>query len=94
MKATVLIAAVVGEHSLPTVLGEPPRQLRDRTIVVDGGSSDRTAEVAQAAGAQGVVNWLRKGRAEVELSARSSAAHWRRSKIWGYYEPPLWRCVV
>jgi MoaA/NifB/PqqE/SkfB family radical SAM enzyme len=51
MQVAVIIPALNEEESLPTVLRELPDRLITRTIVVDNGSSDRTAEVAEAAGA-------------------------------------------
>jgi len=52
MEIAIIIPALNEEESLPTVLRELPDGLITRTIVVDNGSSDRTAEVAEAAGAQ------------------------------------------
>jgi glycosyltransferase involved in cell wall biosynthesis len=49
----VVIAALDEEESLPSVLAEIPAEacgLQVKTIVVDDGSTDRTAEVARAAG--------------------------------------------
>lgn len=48
----VVIPALNEEQSLPLVLGELPRDLVDDVVVVDNGSTDRTAAVAQAAGAR------------------------------------------
>ena len=51
----VVIAALDEEESLPSVLAEIPDEacgLPVRTIVVDDGSTDRTADVARAAGVQ------------------------------------------
>ena len=54
----VIIPALNEEESLPRVLGDLPPV--GRTIVIDNGSTDRTAEVAVAAGAQ-VVQELQRG---------------------------------
>ena len=50
---TVIIPALNEETSLPLVLGDLPAV--GRVIVVDNGSTDRTADVARAAGAHVVV---------------------------------------
>jgi glycosyltransferase involved in cell wall biosynthesis len=49
---SVLIPALNEEKSLPLVLGDLPRELVTDILVVDNGSADRTAEVAQAGGAR------------------------------------------
>lgn len=46
----VVIPALNEERALPHVLAEIPKEVR-RVVVADNGSSDRTAEVAEAAGA-------------------------------------------
>jgi len=57
---TVIIPAFNEEASLPLVIGAIPRDIVSEIIVVDNGSTDRTAEVAVAAGAR-VVREERKG---------------------------------
>jgi len=47
----VLIPALDEEEALPGVLGSLPRGSVDSVVVVDNGSTDRTAEVARAHGA-------------------------------------------
>ena len=49
---SVLIAALDEEATIARVIGAVPRDLADEIIVVDNGSSDRTAEVAATAGAR------------------------------------------
>jgi glycosyltransferase involved in cell wall biosynthesis len=56
----VLIPALNEEASLPRVLDDVPRDWVRRIVVVDNGSTDRTAEVARAGGAE-VVSEPRKG---------------------------------
>ncbi|HEM62459.1 MAG TPA: glycosyltransferase [Chloroflexi bacterium] len=60
MDVAIVIPALNEEDSLPTVLSGLPEGLLEKTVVVDNGSSDRTAEVAEAAGAQ-VVREQRRG---------------------------------
>lgn len=48
---SVIIPVLNEEESLPRVLKDLPRQSIDSIIVVDNGSSDRSAELARAAGA-------------------------------------------
>lgn len=48
----VVIPALNEEESLPLVLKELPWEVIRRVVVVDNGSTDRTGEVASAAGAQ------------------------------------------
>ena len=47
----VIIPARNEESPLPGVLAEIPQTLADTVIVVDNGSTDRTAEVSRLAGA-------------------------------------------
>ncbi len=47
----MIIPALNEEASLPRVLGDIPGDLVEEVVVVDNGSSDRTAEVAKACGA-------------------------------------------
>jgi glycosyltransferase involved in cell wall biosynthesis len=57
---SVIIAALNEEAAIGAVIKAVPNNLADEIIVVDNGSSDRTAEVAGAAGAH-VVNEPRRG---------------------------------
>jgi glycosyltransferase involved in cell wall biosynthesis len=49
---SVIIAALNEEAAIRKVVMEVPRHIADEVIVVDNGSTDRTAEVAEAAGAR------------------------------------------
>src|SRR5260221_4091528 len=49
---SVIIAALHEEEAIGKVINDVPRQIADEIIVVDNGSSDRTAGVAAAAGAR------------------------------------------
>ncbi len=49
---SVIIAALNEEEAIGKVINDVPRQIADEIIVVDNGSTDRTAEVAAAAGAR------------------------------------------
>ena len=51
LDAAVIIPARNEEAALPAVLGEIPPEVIKTVIVVDNGSTDRTAEVARGAGA-------------------------------------------
>jgi glycosyltransferase involved in cell wall biosynthesis len=57
---SVIIAALNEEAAIGKVVMEVPRHIADEVIVVDNGSTDRTAEVAEAAGAR-VVREPRRG---------------------------------
>src|SRR5918993_1357994 len=57
---SVIIAALNEEAAIGRVVGEVPRHIADEVIVVDNGSTDRTAEVASVAGAR-VVTEPRRG---------------------------------
>ncbi len=57
---SIVIAALNEEASIAKVINEVPRDIADEIIVVDNASSDRTAEVAAAAGAR-VVRESRRG---------------------------------
>lgn len=52
MRVDVVIPALNEERALPRVLEEIPRPPVRRVVVADNGSTDRTAEVARAAGAE------------------------------------------
>jgi len=52
MRIAVVIPALDEESAIGGVVGEVPRDLVGEIIVVDNGSTDRTAEVARAAGAR------------------------------------------
>jgi glycosyltransferase involved in cell wall biosynthesis len=54
MRIAVIIPALDEEGSVAQVIAEVPRDLVHEVIVVDNGSTDRTAEVARAAGARAV----------------------------------------
>ena len=49
---SVIIAALNEEAAIGNVIDSVPRNLADEIVVVDNGSSDRTAEIASAAGAR------------------------------------------
>lgn len=59
MGITVIIPALNEEEAIGAVVSEVPRDLAAETIVVDNGSTDRTAAVAEAAGARVVREPLR-----------------------------------
>jgi glycosyltransferase involved in cell wall biosynthesis len=60
VKVAVIIPALNEEGAVAHVIAKVPRDLVHEIIVVDNGSTDRTAEVAQGAGAQ-VVREERRG---------------------------------
>src|SRR6267378_4770242 len=49
---SVIIAALNEEEAIANVIASVPREIADEVIIVDNGSTDRTAEVAAAAGAR------------------------------------------
>src|SRR5260370_41808740 len=49
---SVIIAALNEEEAIASVVASVPRNIANEIIVVDNGSTDRTAEVAAAAGAR------------------------------------------
>lgn len=55
MRVAVLIPALNEEQALPLVLAELAAQAPERVVVVDNGSTDRTAARARAAGAEVVL---------------------------------------
>jgi glycosyltransferase involved in cell wall biosynthesis len=60
VKVAVIIPALNEEESVAHVIAEVPRDLVHEVIVVDNGSTDRTSEVAGAAGAR-VIREERRG---------------------------------
>ncbi len=60
MRVAVIIPALNEEEAVGQVIADVPRGLVHEVIVVDNGSTDRTAEVARAAGAR-VVQEGRRG---------------------------------
>ena len=59
-RIAVLIPALNEEASLPHVLADMPREVVEEIVVIDNGSSDRTAAVARAGGAT-VLSEARRG---------------------------------
>jgi glycosyltransferase involved in cell wall biosynthesis len=51
VRTALIVPALNEEGSLPHVIAQVPRDRVDQVIVVDNGSTDRTAEVAREAGA-------------------------------------------
>ena len=64
----VVIPALNEERALPSVLAEIPRPPVGRVVVADNGSTDRTAELARAAGAE-LVSEPRRGYGAACLAA-------------------------
>ena len=61
MKVLALIPALNAERTLPKIVGETRRQL-EPVIVIDDGSSDRTGDVARAAGAMVLRHEVNRGK--------------------------------
>jgi len=73
MKTVVLIPALNEEASIGHVVRAIPRELESQVIVVDNGSSDRTADVARDAGAL-VITEPRRGYGRACLTGIRAAA--------------------
>ncbi len=71
-RVSIVLPALNEEQALPHVLAEIPRHLATDVIVVDNGSTDRTAEVARAAGAR-VVTEPRRGYGHACLAGIAAA---------------------
>lgn len=74
MGITVIIPALDEEQAIGTVVNEVPRDLVSEIIVVDNGSIDRTAEVAEAAGAR-VIREPMRGYGAACLAGAMAASH-------------------
>lgn len=74
MGITVIIPALDEEQAIGTVVNEVPRNLVSEIIVVDNGSIDRTAEVAEAAGAR-VIREPIRGYGAACLAGATAASH-------------------
>jgi glycosyltransferase involved in cell wall biosynthesis len=72
-KIAVIIPALNEEEAIQRVLGDIPGGLVDQIIVVDNGSTDRTAQVARSAGAV-VVEEPRRGYGQACLSGIAALA--------------------
>ncbi len=79
-KIIVIIPAFNEEDSIGLVLNDIPKNLIDKVIVVDNNSSDRTAEVANAAGAV-VVEEKQKGYGKACLTGITHAAQYEPDTI-------------
>ena len=55
---SVIIAALNEEEAITQVIDSVPQNVADEILVVDNGSTDRTAEVASTAGARVVKEWV------------------------------------
>lgn len=73
MIVVAILPALNEERALPAVLAGVPRALIAHTIVVDNGSTDATAAVARAAGAE-VVTEPRRGYGQACLAGIAAAA--------------------
>ena len=61
MKAVALIPALNAERTLPAIVAEARRQL-EPVVVIDDGSSDRTGDMARAAGATVLRHEVNRGK--------------------------------
>lgn len=75
MRTAVIIPALNEEEALAHVLPGIPRDRVDQVIVVDNGSTDRTGEVARAAGAR-VVREERRGYGYACAAGVAAAGDW------------------
>lgn len=81
MQVSVVIPALNEEAAIGGVAGEIPRDLVHEIIVVDNGSTDRTAALAEVAGARVVHEPAREfGAAQVPVTCRARLG---RSKVSG-----------
>ncbi|MEE9521191.1 MAG: glycosyltransferase [candidate division NC10 bacterium] len=74
MGITVIIPALNEEEAIGTVVREVPRDIAGEIVVVVNGSTDRTAEVAQAAGAR-VIREPMRGYGAACLAGAMAADH-------------------
>ncbi|MBI3909908.1 MAG: glycosyltransferase family 2 protein [Armatimonadetes bacterium] len=74
MRVSVIIPALNEEDALARVLADLPRDLVSEVVVVDGGSTDRTREVAQARGAR-VIQEPRRGYGQACLTGLARVSH-------------------
>jgi len=74
LRISVVIPALNEEAAIGGVVREVPRALVDEIIVVDNGSTDRTAEIAAAAGAR-VVREPTRGYGAACLAGALAAGH-------------------
>jgi len=72
---SVIIAALNEEEAIANVVASVPRDIANEIIVVDNGSSDRTAEVAEAAGARVVQEPQRGYGRAFRAGLRSISSH-------------------
>lgn len=75
-RLAVIIPALNEERALPRVLADLPRDRLEEIVVVDNGSSDRTAAVARAGGA----SVLREARRGYGWACLAGIAHLRASQ--------------
>ena len=75
MSTAVIIPVLNEEESLPRVLADIPRELVDEVIVVDNGSTDRSAEVAREHGGRVVVERRRGYGAACLAGIAATEAH-------------------
>jgi glycosyltransferase involved in cell wall biosynthesis len=59
LRVSVIIAALNEEEAIAKVINGVPREIANEIVVVDNGSTDKTAEVARAAGARAVAEPMR-----------------------------------